>query len=367
MAEVLDWLGTSNRREVIDRAVAALLRGELVAFPTETVYAVAANAQHAGAVEQLSALTAAEPLAVALASVDQAADWVPRMSPLGQRLAKRCWPGPVTLRFATPAEGLAEQLPGEVRPRLCPDQEIGLAVPNHDAFWQALRLVSVPVAFAHLPCNGTPPSAALVDQAVGTRVPFIVDGGPSRDTKGSSVVRVAGNEWRMVREGVVSEAEVAEQTTCVIVFVCTGNTCRSPMAEALFSKLLAERVGCAPAELSKRGYLVLSAGVAAMPGDPVTPEAVAAVKELGAELEGHESQPLTAELVQQADYIVTMTRGHAAAMALRFGTGGPEPRLLAPDGEDIADPIGRAQTVYRDCARQILQHLERLVPEVHPL
>lgn len=368
MADVLDWLGATDRRAVIDRAVQVLKRGELVAFPTDTIYAVAASALESDAIERLAGLRGADgSLAVAVAGAGQALDWVPRMSPLGRRLARRCWPGPVTLVFADDIDaGQANQLPDEVRQRLCPEREIGLWVPGHDAPWEALRLAGVPLAFAHLPCNGSPPTADLVNRLVGAQVPLIVDGGPSRDTKASSVVRVAGECWNVVREGVVSAAELAEQTTCVIVFVCTGNTCRSPMAEALCAKLLAERLGCAVAELPQRGYLVVSAGVAALPEDDAAHEAVEAVKELGADLSRHRSQPLTAELVLHADHLITMTQSHAAAVAVRFGRQGPEPQLLCPEGGEIADPIGRDQEVYRACARQILQHLERLVPELLP-
>jgi len=368
--EVIDWLGANDRRSVARRAADALVRGEVVAFPTDTVYGLAASTQVPEAIEQLSKLRNLpdEPLAVALAGSEEALAWAPEMSPLGRRLARRCWPGPVTLFFAGSGtgRGLVKQLPESVRQAIWANDAIGLAVPGHDAFWQALQLANVPVAFAHLGCNGTPPTAALVAQQLGDRVPLLVDAGPSRDTRSSSVVRVEGNRWTMVREGVVPAEEIAQQTTCVVVFVCTGNTCRSPMAAVLCAKLLAERLGCGPEELPRRGYLVLSAGMAALPGDPAALEAVEAVKELGADLTGHLSQPLSADMVLQADYLITMTRRHAAAVLDQFSDLDPRPRLLCPAGEDIADPIGREQHVYQACAREILQHLERLVPELQP-
>jgi protein-tyrosine phosphatase len=372
MADVLDWQHTSDQRGIIEQAVQALDRGALVAFPTDTVYAIVADARRPETVERLHQLrgpTTDQPLTVAVTGAGQARDWVPEWSPLAERLARRCWPGPVTLQFGDQLDrGILSRLSESVRQRVAPQHALGLTVPGHDALWHALRLLPAPVVQAEAPGgNGTPlaTSAEQVRLALGSELALVLDGGPSRLEAPSSVVRIDGNRWSMVHEGAVSAAEVQQQTTCLIVFVCTGNTCRSPMAEALCAKLLAERLGCASAELPKHGYLVMSAGLAAVPGDRAALEAEEIVKQWGADLSQHESRPLTADLVAQADYLITMTQGHAAALASRFARHQPRPRLLCADGSDIADPIGGAAEVYRQCAQQILENLERLVPELH--
>lgn len=371
MVEVLDWQHTSDQRGLIGRAVQALERGQLVAFPTDTIYAVAAYALLPEAVERLYALAGSGngPMTLAVTSAGQALDWAPEMSPVGKRLARRCWPGPVTLLFSEGLEnGLLGRVPEEVRRRLCPADALGLQVPGHEALWHALRLLPAPVVLVGAPGPEGSPRATSAEQVMaqlGDRVAMVVDAGPSRDDKPASVVRVRGNSWEMVHEGAVSAEEVGQQTTCVIVFVCTGNTCRSPMAEALCVKLLAERLGCSREELPKRGFLVLSAGLAAAAGDTAAAEAIATARDLGADLTEHESRPLTADLVAQADFLITMTQGHAAALTSRFARHNPRPRLLCPEGGDVADPIGGDADVYRQCAREILGHLERLLPELH--
>jgi protein-tyrosine phosphatase len=110
--------------------------------------------------------------------------------------------------------------------------------------------------------------------------------------------------------------------------------------------------------------VVASAGLAAATGAEAAAEAVEAARELGAELVGHSSRPLTADLARQADHLVVMTQGHFMALADQ-GTGlGLRPRLLCPEGNDLPDPVGGDREVYRACARAIWGHLEKLVPEV---
>ena len=109
-----------------------------------------------------------------------------------------------------------------------------------------------------------------------------------------------------------------------------------------------------------------SAGLAAMMGGRAAEEAVEVARELGADLGGHWSQPLTADWVARADYLIAMTRGHLRLLTEQFPRLGPRPRLLCAEGEDVPDPIGAARPVYEECARQIHKHLERFLAEVQP-
>ena len=123
-----------------------------------------------------------------------------------------------------------------------------------------------------------------------------------------------------------------QQAACLVVFVCTGNTCRSPLAEALCKARLAERLGCTAADLPGRGFHVYSAGLAAMTGGPAAEEAVDVARAYGADLTTHASRPLTADLAAQADYLVAMTRGPPD---------GPGRTLSRPGGPAAAAQPGR--------------------------
>jgi tRNA threonylcarbamoyl adenosine modification protein (Sua5/YciO/YrdC/YwlC family) len=367
MPQVLDW-HNADSRDLIRCVVQALAAGKLVALPTETVYGVAASGLLPDAVARLARarqLPEAHSLPLAVAGPAEALDWVPEMNFLGRRLARRCWPGPVTLVFDEAGRGVASRLPDAVRRHVCPTGSVALRAPAHEALLGILRLLPGPLLLTAA-ARGEEPAAATgeqVVQALGAAVDVVLDDGACQYGQPSTVVRVDGKRWQVLREGLVPAELVRRQTACILVFVCTGNTCRSPLAEAVCKKMLAERLGCTPAELPQRGFLVLSAGLAAMMGARAAEEAVAVAAELGADLSSHRSRSLTADLARQADCLLVMTHGHAEAVREQFGHVSPRLCLLDPSGEDIADPIGSDLPVYRECARQIAGHLERWVAE----
>jgi protein-tyrosine phosphatase len=352
MTEVIDWRTTPDPHAALRAARAHLRAGRLVALPTEAGCVLAAAGLAPEAVGRLPADGGAPPV-LAVRGMADARDWAPGLAGAGRRLAKRLWPGPLTLAVAGGGEGLASRLPAEVRSRLQPEGALHLRAPAHEVVQEIAATLAGPLVLAADP---GPPEGG---------VDLVIDDGPPRYAGGCTVVRVEGEAWEVVRPGLVPEEQLARQATCLVVFVCTGNTCRSPMAEALFRRRLVDRLGCAPEDLVNKGFCVLSAGLSAMMGGEAAPEAVEVARSFGADLAAHRSQPLTPELAAQADCLVAMTRGHVRALEHHFPRLGARPRLLDPAG-DVADPIGCDRAVYEECGQQIWQHLEALVSEVCP-
>jgi tRNA threonylcarbamoyl adenosine modification protein (Sua5/YciO/YrdC/YwlC family) len=370
---VIDARNAEDARDVIHRAVQALAEGRLVAFPTETVYGIGASACRPDAVERLKALKNRppdSPFSLAIKSADEAIDFVPDMTPLARRLARRCWPGPVTLVVDSHhREGLVAQLPESVRNIVAPNGTIGFRVPANEILLDVLRMLAGPIALTSANRRGEPDAvtAEQVRQAVGDDVALILDDGPCRYGQPSSVVRVRDNKLEILREGVVAEGTLRRLASVMVLFVCTGNTCRSPIGETLMRAKLAELAKCPIDELEDHGFVVRSAGMAAAAGCPPSPEAVQVMREAGLDLSKHESQPASEQLIRTADLILAMTEGHCRSIVERWPAAAGRTHLLLPNHADVQDPIGRAVEAYRYCAEQIKGgvdfHAERLYRE----
>ena len=369
-ALVLDVKTAEDPRDVVHRAVQALVEGKLVAFPTETVYVVAASAFDEDAVDRLVHLCrkpGSGPVTLAVKSTDEALDYVPMIPRLGLRLARRCWPGPVTLQLDdAQSESLIHRLPASVKEAVAPDGVIRLRVPAHDLIGSALRLLAGPLVVAGAHCPGEPDSvtAQEVLSRIGNKVDVVLDGGRCKLAQPSTIAYVGEGGIVIPRTGAVSETNLKRLASWMAVVVCTGNTCRSPMAEALLRKRIAEKLGCTVEELEDRGVMVMSAGIAAAPGVRPSPEAVVAMKQRGLDLSMHESQPLTDRLVRFADIILTMTRNHRDAIVSNFPEAASRTHMISRNRGDVSDPIGGPAELYHRCAEQIDSYLEAWMTEL---
>jgi len=148
-----------------------------------------------------------------------------------------------------------------------------------------------------------------------------------------------------------------------VLFVCTGNTCRSSMAEGLFRKMVKERG-------KEKEIEVDSCGIAAIAGMPATPQAVKVMKDIGVDISSHRAKNLSEELLK-ADLILTMTKSHKDYIVDKFPYTKGRVFVLAEfaedegdEGVDIADPYGGDEETYRRVAQALEEKLEKVLEKL---
>ena len=360
----------SSLDDVVERAADGLIRGNLVAFPTETVYGVGARADLEEALRRLRIVKGREPdraFTLHIAEPDDALRYAPSLPGMARRLIRKAWPGPLTLIVEVESSGRTTGAAGmgtSTVSAIYYGNTVGMRCPDDRVTSAILRRVGAPVvaASANLAGNPAPVCGEDVLNELRGRIDLLVDSGRTKYAKPSTIVHIAGSTYKVLREGVYDAGIVERMTKVRILFVCTGNTCRSPMAEGLAKRALADRLGCDPSELPAHGIEVSSAGTAGGWGG-ASEHAMAVMEQRGIKLTDHVSQSLSAERVQQADHIFVMTEGHKSAVLAIEPSAADRVQLLV-DGRSVHDPMGGTQKEYEQCARMIEEGLNQRLQEV---
>lgn len=363
----------ADRASAIAAAVDALAASRLIVFPTETVYGLGAAASSPAGIDLL-AETAHRPAATPngstwhIHSPDLVLELLKLEFPAHRRLLTRLLPGPVTFHIELGSDAI-----DSVRHSIGAAsgsfgvETLAVRVPDHplardllEAAWRR----HIPVIATSIAAAGWGDGSALTDAARRSRVPAVlIDDGPTRHGRISTAVRLTrAGGYKIMSEGAMEARMVHKQMERTVVFVCTGNTCRSPMAEAI-ARQVASESSIADQVITTR---FVSAGTSAESGAPATPETIEALTGLGidtASLKKHRAHALTRQLLADADAVYAMTAAHARAARAVDPASADKVHLLDPDGRDIPDPIGGSLEVYTRTAQRLLELIRRRLAE----
>jgi L-threonylcarbamoyladenylate synthase len=196
---------TDKRADDFAGAVAALRRGEVIVYPTETLYGLGADALNADAVEkvfQLKGRDADKPIPVLVADREMLGALVAEVSPLAEKLMARFWPGPLTL--VLPAR---RDLP---RPLVNRSGGIGVRISSQPIAARLLEALGRPLTATSANPSGKAPARTLVDaqRYFAEQIEVFIDGGELTSKTGSTVVEVIGERIKIIRAGDIGESEL---------------------------------------------------------------------------------------------------------------------------------------------------------------
>jgi len=326
-----------------------LLNGGLLIIPTDTVYGVAADKRNQKAVSRLYQIkqrSKDKPFSILIDNKENIEDFASGIDKLGYKLIDRFWPGPLTL----------------ILKALDKQGSVGLRMPDNKICLSLIAAVGGPLycPSANLPGRPAPLDLDEAMKDLGDKVDGAIDGGKARLGIESTVLDLTNKSYRIQRQGALSKEAIEKLAqTRIVLFVCTGNSCRSVMAKAFLEKRLEQE--------NRNNIEVISAGILGIPNLGVSPETEEVLRKEAIIVEGHISRQVTSIMIKKSDMVLVMEKRHEERILEMVPEAKTKVFLLKEFANmqdsflDIEDPIGRPVVFHEYTFSIIKEAINRIV------
>jgi len=336
---------------MIEKVVEILKSGGVVAVPTETVFGLVADARNEEAVRKIYSIKERpedKPFTAFVRDVELVEKLGEYSHPSVVNLIEKFMPGPLTIILKAGSDAPP--------PIISKEEKVGIRIPDHPVVKEILEKIDFPLASTSANISGKPPLFSFKDvkRILGDKVDYVVEEDASGQLP-STVLDVSGSVPVLKRKGPISlldiegtlgdEIKFSGDLILDIIFLCTGNTCRSPMAAWILKNKLGEELIL--------NVEVVSRGTDAASGMPMNEFAVEVLKEKGYRVGPHFSQRLTESDIKAADIIYCMEKYHLERVKEMSDKN--VAKMFSPDGEEVPDPIGHQLSFYR-IVREMIDH-----------
>ncbi|MCB0284051.1 MAG: threonylcarbamoyl-AMP synthase [Calditrichaeota bacterium] len=363
--------------KIIKKAVECLKKGGVIVYPTDTLYGLGIDTYNRNAVNKLFLIKQRDmrrPVSLLVDSIERIEEEFGLDEEVKSDLEKLL-PGRITAVIKNKKQKknpILEQIEkeGEYLPT------VGVRIPDHPVSAAIAAEFKSPISSTSANISGMDNVFSIqnVIAQFSSELDFILDAGPIQESMGSTIIDFTSSPYLILRDGDFPKDELKEilgkdriyqqRKEYVITFVCSGNICRSPIAEAVLKKMLSKTK-------YKDFIRVHSAGTLRMDSSPAHDFAVDISRENEVDLNDHLSKHINREIVKESSIIFCLAQNHYNYLVERYPTHRDKIFLLKQWKSNhqvsipsIADPIGHSYEFFKDTFSEIRAELKRILPSI---
>jgi len=358
-------------KSILKKAAAVIKSGGLVVYPTDTLYGFGVNIFNDEAMDRLFKIKqrhTGKPISILLNDIKQAEKLIGNLSLDELKAAKLFFPGKITLLFERKIDNKV--------PRLNHLKKIGFRIPDSKLTQLLVDYVGSPISTtsANISTKDNVKDIEELISSFGDTLDLILDAGPVKDTKGSSVLDMTTEPPTLLRKGEIPRKEIVKKLgydistnysrKFVITFVCSGNICRSPMAAGILKKLLARTKFKDVVEVNSAGTLKLPESMAHVHAARVS-------QTNGIDIDNHLSRHIQGRIIREANIIFALALDHTKYLKSHFPEFKNKVVLLKQwkkmqhlTNPSVADPIGHEIDTFEETFKEIQKEMKRVFPAI---